>query len=85
EPEPLLLLVVGWLDGTRRAAGLRVAGVPVLQLVEVCEPAVAASYAKNAEAGWIGYPESGGVRLARTGSSDSELVGVPEVAERVLS
>lgn len=84
KPDPLVLLVGGGLEGTRSAARLRELGVPVLHLVEGREPGAAAGYARSAEAGWIGYPESGGVRLSRADGSDSELVGVEEIPERVL-
>lgn len=84
-PEPLLLLVGGGVEGTRTAARLRELGAPVLHLAEGGEPGAAAAYARSAEAGWIGYPEGGGVRLSRAESSDSELLGVEAAAERVLS
>lgn len=84
EPGPLVLLVGGGLEGTRSASRLRELGVPVLHLVEGREPGAAAAYAHSVEAGWIGYPESGGVRLSRVADVDSKLVGVEEIPDRVL-
>lgn len=84
EPGPLVLLVGGGLEGTRSASRLRELGVPVLHLVEGREPGAAAAYARSVEAGWIGYPESGGVRLSRAADVGSKLVGVEEIPERVL-
>lgn len=84
EPGPLMLLVGGGVEGTRSAARLRELGVPVLYLAEGGEPGAATRYAKSVEAGWIGYPESGGVRLSRTGDPDSELVGFEEIPDKVL-
>jgi len=86
DPAPLVLLVGGDLEGTRCSARLRKLGVPVLHLAE-SRKVDAASYARSVEAGWICYPEPGGVRLyevSRPDSESSELVGLEEVPERVL-
>lgn len=84
-PGTLMLLVGGGVEGTRSAARLRQLGVPVLHLADDAEPGVSNQYARSAEAGWIGYPEPGGVRISRTGDSNSELVGVEEIPGKVLS
>jgi ATP phosphoribosyltransferase regulatory subunit len=85
KPEPLVLLVGGGVEGTRSAARLRELGVPILHLVEGREPGASATYARSAEAGWVGYPESGGIRLSRAGGSEAELLGIEEIPFRVLS
>lgn len=84
EPGPLALLVGGGLAGTRISARLRGLGVPVLHLAEHRGPTAAAEYARSVEAGWVCYPESGGVRISRPDGSESGLVGVEEVPAKVL-
>jgi ATP phosphoribosyltransferase regulatory subunit len=64
EPQPLLVLVGGDVEGVETAARLRDNGVPVLHLSEDLAPGAAAEYARSVEAAWICYPAEGGVKLA---------------------
>ena len=82
--EPLLVLVGESVESTRSAEELRETGVRVLHLGENVSPDEATAYADSVGAGWLCYPASDGLKLARTGE-EFELVPTGEAAERVLS
>jgi ATP phosphoribosyltransferase regulatory subunit len=83
EPSPLLVLVGDSVDGTRIAADLRSSGVPVLRLAADLSPETATEYARSVDANWVGYPASGGLKLARPGG-EFELIPVAAVPGKVL-
>ncbi len=82
--EPLLVLVGESVESTRSAEMLRESGVRVLHLAENAASDEAAVYAESVGAGWICYPASDGLKLARPGE-EFAIVAAREVAERVLS
>jgi ATP phosphoribosyltransferase regulatory subunit len=84
EPEPLLVLVGGGVEGTKTAVSLRKSGVPVLHLFEDLEPEAAAKYASSIDAGWICYPVAEGVKLAPAEpGARFEALRIEDVAGRV--
>jgi ATP phosphoribosyltransferase regulatory subunit len=84
EITPLLVLVGATPEATRISADLRSSGVPVLHLAEDLAPEAAFGYARSVDASWVGYPVSGGLKLARPGG-EFELSPLEKVALRVLS
>lgn len=84
EPAPLLVLVGEGAEAVRVARALREAGVPVLHVSAELDPEQAGRYARSVDAGWIGYPAPGGVKLRGPGEEDFRLVAVEEAARRVL-
>lgn len=84
DEEPLLVMVGESVESTRNAEMLRESGVRVLHLAEDISPDEAAVYAKSVGAGWVCYPASEGLKLARSGG-EFELVPSGEVSARVLS
>ena len=84
EPAPLLVLVGASVEATRAAQRLRSSGVPVLHLAEDSPPESAVEYARSVDAGWVCYPASDGLKLARPGGG-FERVALGDVAGRVLS
>jgi ATP phosphoribosyltransferase regulatory subunit len=85
EPQPLLVLVGGDVDGIEAAAGLRRLGVPVLHLSEDLPPEAAVEYARSVEAAWISYPATGGVKVATADPAGDFVFMSPEsVAKTVL-
>ena len=86
EPQPLLVLVGGDVDGIEAAAGLRRLGVPVLHLSEDLPPEAAVEYARSVEAAWISYPATGGVKVATSDPAGEFVFMSPEsVARTVLA
>ena len=84
EPQPLLVLVGGDVDGVEAAAALRRNGVRVLHLPDDLTPEQAAEYAKSVEAAWISYPAEGGVKLATVEPpGEFEFLDHRSVAEKV--
>jgi ATP phosphoribosyltransferase regulatory subunit len=81
---PLLVMVGESVESTRSAEMLRESGVRVLHLAEDISPDEAAMYAKSVGAGWICYPASEGLKLARSGE-EFEILSAAEVARKVLS
>jgi ATP phosphoribosyltransferase regulatory subunit len=84
DDEPLLVLVGESVESTRSAEALRESGVRVLHLAEDASPDEATAYADSVGAGWLCYPTTEGLKLARTGE-EFEILPVEEVAGRVLS
>ncbi|CAN5586062.1 ATP phosphoribosyltransferase regulatory subunit [soil metagenome] len=81
---PLLVMVGESVESTRSAEMLRESGVRVLHLAEDISPDEAAMYAKSVGAGWICYPASEGLKLARSGE-EFKILSAAEVARKVLS
>ncbi len=81
----LLVLVGGSVEATHTANSLRSSGVSVLHLGEDSPPEEAARYARSVDAGWISYPVTGGVKLARVGHEEEfDITLLEDVAARVL-
>jgi ATP phosphoribosyltransferase regulatory subunit len=86
EPAPLLVLVGSTVEATRLAEKLRFFGVPVLHLAEDLAPEAAVGYARSVEASWVGYPASGGLKVAPAEpGSEFEPTPIGKVAGRMLS
>lgn len=83
ETKPLLLLVGGDVEGVRAARELRDSGVPVLRLDEGLPSGDAEEYAREVEAGWVGYPVPEGVELAPVGG-EFRTLPLAKVAGEVL-
>lgn len=84
ETETSLLILAGSdASATNAADRLRKNGVSVLHLAEDLSPEKAFEYAASVDAGWVGYPVDGGIKLAKSGGGDFEMVPLDEVAGRL--
>lgn len=84
-PAPLVVLVGADTGATRTAAELRASGVPVLHLADDLPESGAVRYARSVEAGWVGYPAPGGVKLASVEEgAEARILPLEGVAGEVL-
>lgn len=84
KPPPLLVLVGASVEATRMACELRRSGVSVLHLAEDLTQGGATDYARSVEAGWVGYPAPGGVKLVSVAGGETEVMPLRAVAGKVL-
>jgi ATP phosphoribosyltransferase regulatory subunit len=85
-PPPLLVLVGRSVEATRTASRLRETSVPVLHLSEDAPATEAVEYARSVDAGWVGYPTSGGVKLISAEDEEAfEVLPLEEVYRWVIS